>query len=285
MEAIRHVRNTSNGDARGASVPVGVREERISPERAQWYLDRMAPNQRRLKLTVVRRYAAEMTAGTWAETRDPIKLNENGELVDGQHRMHAIIRAGVTLTLLVVRIHSSAMPALDLAAGRSVRDILTVSGMARGLSGQVQAAVVLERLDFDRTAHKVQTIGKMERAQIIAATDDSLLDPLCSWGMMATRPPGGALAVALRALRMDREAAGQFFEALFSNHAFWRATHYRIMEITAAWLLGPKARARGGQFQHEAAYRTAQCWNAVVRDGQDYSKLLPYHTAGEVRVR
>jgi hypothetical protein len=68
--------------------------EDITPAMAQAYLSRNAAG-RSLNQNDVSRYARDMAADRWRETHQGIALTDDGWLVvvDGQHRMAAIIRA------------------------------------------------------------------------------------------------------------------------------------------------------------------------------------------------
>ncbi len=65
----------------------------ITPDSAREYLDNQVEN-RPLSRQTIHRYAADMLGGDWLVTGENIKLNTEGRMLDGQHRMHAIIHAG-----------------------------------------------------------------------------------------------------------------------------------------------------------------------------------------------
>ena len=73
----------------------------ITPKKAREWLKRNVSN-RPLRESVVKRYATEMTEGRWKLNGESIKFNCNGDLIDGQHRLHAIDRANVTLDSYVL---------------------------------------------------------------------------------------------------------------------------------------------------------------------------------------
>lgn len=47
--------------------------------------------------------AQQMTEGKWCLTADPISITESGHLLNGRHRLLAIIRSGVTIRAVVER--------------------------------------------------------------------------------------------------------------------------------------------------------------------------------------
>lgn len=73
----------------------------VTPQLAAEFLEKNA-NNRSLSNAVVEHYAMQMRSGKWIANGETIKFGSNGELVDGQHRLQAIIQSGVTVTMVVV---------------------------------------------------------------------------------------------------------------------------------------------------------------------------------------
>lgn len=48
-------------------------------------------------------YADVMRKGDWHNDGNPIRFGESGELIDGHHRIAAIIEAGVPISAIIVR--------------------------------------------------------------------------------------------------------------------------------------------------------------------------------------
>lgn len=76
--------------------------ESISPERARKYLDKNKEN-RSVRDSAVERYANQMKLGRWMLTHQGICFSTTGRLLDGQHRLLAIVRSGCTVTMNVTR--------------------------------------------------------------------------------------------------------------------------------------------------------------------------------------
>lgn len=72
----------------------------ITPEMAQEWLNRNF-NNRRIQDHRVSVIANDIKNGKWAITGDTIKLSKNGELIDGQHRLAAIVKAGISVSAFV----------------------------------------------------------------------------------------------------------------------------------------------------------------------------------------
>lgn len=112
----------------------------ISPEMAQLWLDTRTKN-RRIRNGHVRELAAEMKAGRWDITHQGIAFDSNGFLVDGQHRLSAIVMAGVTVTMLVSH-YEGIVPLLliDSISPKSVTDRLVISTRADLTNAHVAVA-------------------------------------------------------------------------------------------------------------------------------------------------
>lgn len=77
----------------------------------------------------VARYAADMRAGRWQLTHQGLAISADGVLVDGQHRLHAIFEADVTVPIQVtVGIRQEAFATIDTGGARTIADIAHVAG-------------------------------------------------------------------------------------------------------------------------------------------------------------
>src|SRR5581483_4804534 len=67
------------------------------------WLKRLPDYQRRMDERQVVKLTTAIQNGEWQENGATIVFNEDGELIDGQHRLAAVIRSGKTIWSLVVR--------------------------------------------------------------------------------------------------------------------------------------------------------------------------------------
>lgn len=74
----------------------------ITPEMAIDYLELNKVN-RKLRMNKVRLYSDDMKNGKWRITHQGIAFNEDGFLIDGQHRLNAIIHSEVSVKMIVAR--------------------------------------------------------------------------------------------------------------------------------------------------------------------------------------
>lgn len=121
--------------------------EEVSPETARQYLERAGQN-RRLSMANVRRYATAMKAGYWQLNGETVKFSPSGELIDGQHRLRAVVEAGVPVRLAVIRgINGTAFETFDLGKGRTLTDVLSIYGYdnAAGLAAVIRSIYFYKR--------------------------------------------------------------------------------------------------------------------------------------------
>jgi hypothetical protein len=98
----------------------------IDPETAMIWLRRNKHN-RKLANYVVERYATDMLAGNWPYTHQGIAFDRYGELLDGQHRMQAIVASGCTIPMQVtVNMPPEIKRAIDQGKSRTVADVTTL---------------------------------------------------------------------------------------------------------------------------------------------------------------
>lgn len=112
----------------------------ITPEMAGRWLQNNFRN-RPISEETVTAYARDMKAGAWVATHQGLAFNDRDELIDGQHRLRAVILSGVTVRMMVTfglpaKIAGSrmtTMDAVDRGRPRSVADQLKIQhGMKEG---------------------------------------------------------------------------------------------------------------------------------------------------------
>lgn len=88
------------------------------------------PKNRKFRLHVAQDYARQMRLNRWGKSPEAIVLTKSGILVNGQHRIWAIIETGISCTADVVVIEDkdfdSVFEILDQGASRSASDILKI---------------------------------------------------------------------------------------------------------------------------------------------------------------
>lgn len=104
----------------------------ITPDMAKAWLAKNMDNNRKINQYRVATYAREMAGGCWDLTHQGIAFDEAGQLVDGQHRLHAIIRANVPVDMMVttgLKHERGEILNIDVGANRTGLNLLQISGI------------------------------------------------------------------------------------------------------------------------------------------------------------
>ena len=101
----------------------------VTPEIAQRWLQYNRAN-RGLTPRRVDAYADAMARGEWLDNGQPVSFAP-GYLLDGQHRLHAILKSGATVVLSVdFGLDAEAQVTIDAGGTRSPKDVLTIEGLS-----------------------------------------------------------------------------------------------------------------------------------------------------------
>ncbi|MEU1420495.1 hypothetical protein [Kitasatospora sp. NPDC005751] len=104
------------------------RKVKITPEIAAEFLSRNSVN-RRLDNGQVEALREAILRNEWQVTHQGIAFDRSGRLLDGQHRLRAIIDAGVPVEMFVFDgLSEDAFPVLDTGKRRSAADTLSSTG-------------------------------------------------------------------------------------------------------------------------------------------------------------
>lgn len=105
-------------------------ESKIGPEEARRMLGKSAAfTNRNINKDRVRNYAADMASGNWLANGEPIILDEDGTVIDGQHRLQAVVVAGATVPFLFVAgVPRSHAKTIDQGLSRTISHSLQMGG-------------------------------------------------------------------------------------------------------------------------------------------------------------
>jgi hypothetical protein len=109
---------------------INITRELVTPFIAKQYLEANISN-RRVKQPVVARYAIDMANGRWKEdTAEMIKISKTGVILDGQHRLLAVIKANKPIWFHVAKgLEDSVFDVLDTGSLRNATDAFMVKGI------------------------------------------------------------------------------------------------------------------------------------------------------------
>lgn len=101
----------------------------MTPEWATEILARQNTNNRTMRKLVVARYAEAIINDEWRLTQQGIAIDKNGVLLDGQHRLAAIVRAQKPIEIaMAMDCDPEIFKVLDTGATRKASDVLHMQG-------------------------------------------------------------------------------------------------------------------------------------------------------------
>ena len=128
---------------------------------------------RKIRQSVVDRYAEDMAAGRWRETHQGIAINCDGTLLDGQHRLAAIVQSGISQRMAVTRgVPSASQIVMDDHAKRSASDSISLDRGYRVNNDSVAIARGLDRYAGSKADNRAIS------TQDVAAIIDAIGQPL-----------------------------------------------------------------------------------------------------------
>jgi len=108
--------------------PIEVTTVMVTPELAKQLLEKNNHN-RPISEKRVNYYARQIEGGDWKLNGESIIVAKDGSLLDGQHRLLAIIEAGVPIQALIVRnVDREAFATIDGGSVRTIADIYSIEG-------------------------------------------------------------------------------------------------------------------------------------------------------------
>lgn len=197
--------------ARGES----TRVETVTPALAAEWLKSNTRN-RRVMDRMVASLAEAITDGHWRVTHQGIAFGADGSLYDGQHRLLAIVRAGIPVSVSVTRgLAVEAMDAIDTGCARRAYDVITISDGVRightAASVYVAAALLAQRGALDGSTPRI-TPNFLRAAIEEHGADFGVVQ---TNGKFSNAALNGAFVIAHRTLPIQTEE----FVALFVSGA------------------------------------------------------------------
>lgn len=137
----------------------------VSPEMARKWLERNIGN-RPASPKHVAKLESAIRGGKWKMTGDPIRFSKSGKLIDGQHRLQAILNSGETVTCVVMRdLEDEIFDVLDSGKGRQKSDVLFIELGLPVETCKVLASSAGWVLDYEHGQYGFN--GRAEKAEVL----------------------------------------------------------------------------------------------------------------------
>lgn len=258
---------------------------KVTPKIAEEFLERNTQN-RTLSDVVVKKYARDMKDGAWHYDASPIRFDVDGELIDGQHRMWAVIESNTTQEFLIVRgLPKRAFTTIDTGKKRSLADVLTIQhpGLSNGSHIAAMTTIITKYENGMRgialRANRTSVLSTDELMEFFAKNREAIEENIKGARAVRDRLPAVTMtSVGLARwvfMNIDPEDAGDFFAKLASGAGLDEGDPILALRN---YLFREASRSKTALPLDVATAVFIKAWNAYRRG--DKIKLLAYKPGG-----
>lgn len=204
--------------------PPRIWVQAVTPVLAEQWLQ-ANPRNRRLRRPYIAQLAGIMRRGEWRFNGDAIRRTPDGALLDGQHRLSAVVEADATVDMLIVEgLEEEAQDTIDRGLRRMLSDTLDM----RGYSDAKNLAAALSWLHRFQTGSVWWVKGgaafptpaqALELLHQHPGLPNSLRVGSAAKEASFRYPPSLAVALHYLMVQCDSAAADLFFERFIGGYA------------------------------------------------------------------
>lgn len=126
---------------------LNVQAVQLTPKMANKLLASNTHN-RKVVQAKVNLWAEAMKRGEWRMNGEAIKIAADGTILDGQHRLYAVVQSGVTIPILIITgLPKQSQETMDTGKSRSLSDVFTLRGEKNAVT---LASVVAGLVRYER---------------------------------------------------------------------------------------------------------------------------------------
>lgn len=259
--------------------------EVIGPTEAKEYLDRNM-NNRPLKEGVVSKYVEDIQEGRFDFNGESIIFSNTGRLLDGQHRLEAVVRTGVELIFVVARgIPDKAFDTIDLGKNRSVGDIMNILGNKGGaeIGATARIAMAFESGSLNIRGSGRKPVTQKQVVNYIYANPylSEIVDQVKhARGQLTVSPLAAVLFLGNKNRQFNSKVAA-FLEAVNTGENLTRGNPvYTLRE----WAIAQRGTSKGHVYRDLAFPIIARVWSDYMKGKELSSIKLKQIAASEVEI-
>lgn len=257
----------------------------VTPKKAEEWLQLNTQN-RRVRARTVDFYAEQMRAGKWGLTGQPIIFSKKGELIDGQHRLHAVVQSGCTVKFTVAKnVENENFTKIDTGINRSAGDILHIAGynFSSRMAAAVRVILVLETIDAGQVlGDRFTWSQKIDNDTVLSFVNENA-DELHEACIMVDREEGKTLcrpksvfsALYFLLHRVNGKRCKEFFHMLVTGEGCVGDNPVRRLRSALMAELSNKGRSNAIRKQWMCAV-TIKAWNHWLKG--ESVKHLRWHS-------
>jgi len=250
----------------------------VTPDMAKEWLRNNNFN-RPLKPRLVEKYVRQILEGNWQRTHQGVAFDEKGIVIDGQHRLHAIVKTGQNVAMLIFLNESQLVhETIDNGKNRSLLDVVRLELHDNTIKGKHIS--VLKAMWAGRFCKNQDDLTAIEICNMLRRYDNAVrfaVDVEADIPGVNDTVVMGVIARAYQTVPTERLLEFcRLLRGYESNHA----TASLIQEYRA-WLL--RLRDRQEATRRDVYKRTEAILDTFLKDAttcdmfSDYKELYPIH--------
>lgn len=236
--------------------------ELITPTMAAAILEQQQPGQNRtLRVRHVEKLSGDMRAGRWILNGETIKLASDGRVLDGQHRLSAIVKAGIAVRSVVVRnADVRSLSTIDAGIIRTGADNTKLAGYTEHIVRAAQANAVWRYRTGSLASGQGWSMSAPALLEMLSAEPDLERSLPLARRCKHLLPIGISGSMHYLMAAKDRTMADVFFDALAGGENIHRgdpvfALRQRLIQFRASRHLKPRS--------NMLAALVIKAWNAT----------------------
>lgn len=253
------------------------RTVRLTPQLAAEWKPRLSPRQRKLSESHADFLAGEMTAGRWSNDGSPIRFDKSGRLIDGHHRVEAVIRSGITIEVCVVEdLPEEAFETIDTGKARSLADAVYCSGTHAHFKDTSALLRLIDRWDdksgLASTKGRGQRVSSRKIVELLGQHEASVKESVSyvcgNHDRRRLAPPSVTTFCHWLFSRIDPEIANRFIDDVASGADLPKGDGRYLLSRQ----LQNRARSSSGDAQRSLVGAFIKAWN-LYREGKQGSLI------------
>ena len=236
--------------------------EVIDVEKAKEYLSHNFIGNRTPSKSKIDEYSSLMKTGEWGLS-DPITFDEKGDVIDGQHRLLSVIKAGIPVAFYVVKgVNTLAKEFINIGMTRSASNIAEIRGIP---NSNVVTLSIARRMTTTRFGQNVDNgLSKHEVVDVFMAFREGILFAHSVTSKGDAIRNGAISAVIARAYYHENHAELTRFGAILSGSM----SEYKSENDSAPLKLREyylKSNRRSFDVRHSLYYRAQSALSSFLK--------------------
>lgn len=241
------------------------------------------PNNRNISSIVTGKYAADMRAGRWCFNGTPVVITNTHRLLDGQHRLTAIVETGISQQMVVFCVDNKeaddVFGSIDIGKKRGLSDTMKILG-AENTTTLASAVALLNCYIGDRMLGGTAKVTQAELLSTFEAHPDLAASANATQGeirtLLSIAPPSAVAFTHYLFGLIDRKQRDTFFASLSTGANLAPGDVVLLLRNTLQ-----RARhvngIRGGKTRVWVTALIIKAWNAFVKG--DAAALLRWSSS------